>query len=36
MYIMEPPTNGKLVLQTSAGDVDIELWVSFKFRKIKF
>ena len=26
MYIMEPPTNGKLVLHTSAGDVDIELW----------
>lgn len=26
MYIMEPPTNGKLVLRTSAGDIDIELW----------
>ena len=29
MYIMEPPTNGKIVLRTSAGDIDIELWVSF-------
>merc|ERR1712142_1359162 len=26
MYIMEPPTHGKLVLRTSAGDIDIELW----------
>jgi len=26
MYIMEPPTNGKIVLRTSAGDIDIELW----------
>lgn len=23
---MEPPTNGKLVLRTSVGDIDIELW----------
>ena len=29
MYIMEPPTNGKIVLRTSAGDIDIELWVSY-------
>lgn len=29
MYIMEPPTNGKIVLRTSAGDIDIELWVRF-------
>merc|ERR1712227_506925 len=26
MYMMEPPTNGKIVLRTSAGDIDIELW----------
>ena len=26
MYIMEPPTHGKLVLRTSCGDIDIELW----------
>ena len=26
MYIMEPPTNGKIVLRTSSGDIDIELW----------
>ena len=26
MYITEPPTKGKVVLRTSYGDVDIELW----------
>ena len=26
IYITEPPTNGKVVLHTSFGDVDIELW----------
>uniref|UniRef100_A0A672LCI3 Spliceosome-associated protein CWC27 homolog n=1 Tax=Sinocyclocheilus grahami TaxID=75366 RepID=A0A672LCI3_SINGR len=26
IYIQEPPTNGKVLLKTSAGDVDIELW----------
>ena len=31
MYIMEPPTNGKIVLRTSAGDIDIELWVSYVY-----
>ncbi|CBY37692.1 unnamed protein product, partial [Oikopleura dioica] len=25
-YMMEPATNGKVVLRTSAGDIDIELW----------
>ena len=24
--MMEPATNGKVVLRTSAGDIDIELW----------
>ena len=26
MYITEPPTSGKVLLRTSVGDVDIELW----------
>ena len=26
IYITEPPTNGKVLLQTSVGDIDIELW----------
>ncbi|PRD33101.1 UNVERIFIED_CONTAM: Peptidyl-prolyl cis-trans isomerase CWC27 [Trichonephila clavipes] len=26
IYIQEPPTNGKVLLQTTAGDIDIELW----------
>lgn len=26
IYIQEPPTNGKVLLKTTAGDIDIELW----------
>ncbi|XP_075382996.1 spliceosome-associated protein CWC27 homolog isoform X1 [Mycteria americana] len=26
IYIQEPPTNGKVLLRTTAGDIDIELW----------
>ncbi|XP_046851502.1 spliceosome-associated protein CWC27 homolog [Xenia sp. Carnegie-2017] len=26
IYIQEPPTNGKVLLNTSVGDIDIELW----------
>ncbi|KAJ2455965.1 Peptidyl-prolyl isomerase cwc27 [Coemansia sp. RSA 2336] len=26
VYVSEPPTSGKVVLETSAGDVEIELW----------
>ncbi|XP_034459117.1 spliceosome-associated protein CWC27 homolog [Hippoglossus hippoglossus] len=26
IYIQEPPTSGKVLLKTSAGDIDIELW----------
>ncbi|CAG8442080.1 8044_t:CDS:10 [Ambispora leptoticha] len=26
LYIQEPPTSGKVVLHTTAGDIDIELW----------
>lgn len=26
IYIKEPPTNGKVLVHTSMGDVDIELW----------
>uniref|UniRef100_H3A7C4 Spliceosome-associated protein CWC27 homolog n=1 Tax=Latimeria chalumnae TaxID=7897 RepID=H3A7C4_LATCH len=26
VYIQEPPTNGKVLLKTTAGDIDIELW----------
>lgn len=26
VYILEPPTSGKVLLKTSAGDIDIELW----------
>jgi peptidyl-prolyl cis-trans isomerase SDCCAG10 len=26
IYITEPPTNGKVVLTTTHGDIDIELW----------
>lgn len=26
IYIQEPPTSGKVLLETSVGDVDIELW----------
>ncbi|MFT7815695.1 peptidyl-prolyl cis-trans isomerase CWC27 homolog [Arapaima gigas] len=26
IYIQEPPTNGKVLLKTSAGDIDVELW----------
>ncbi|KAF8771207.1 Spliceosome-associated protein CWC27 like protein [Argiope bruennichi] len=26
IYIQEPPTNGKVLLNTTAGDIDIELW----------
>lgn len=26
IYIQEPPTNGKVLIKTSAGDIDIELW----------
>ncbi|KAB7494501.1 Peptidyl-prolyl cis-trans isomerase CWC27-like protein [Armadillidium nasatum] len=26
IYIQEPPTEGKILLTTSAGDIDIELW----------
>jgi len=25
-YEVEPPTNGKVILKTSCGDIDIELW----------
>eukprot|EP00794_Sanderia_malayensis_P007940 gene7940-8795_t len=26
IYIQEPPTNGKVLLKTSVGDIDVELW----------
>ncbi|KAH1014778.1 spliceosome-associated protein CWC27 homolog [Dendroctonus ponderosae] len=26
IYILEPPTSGKVLLKTTAGDIDIELW----------
>jgi len=26
IYIKEPPTNGKVLLHTSMGDIDVELW----------
>ncbi|XP_028836254.1 spliceosome-associated protein CWC27 homolog isoform X2 [Denticeps clupeoides] len=26
IYIQEPPTNGKILIKTSAGDIDVELW----------
>ncbi|XP_054613873.1 spliceosome-associated protein CWC27 homolog isoform X3 [Dunckerocampus dactyliophorus] len=26
IYIQEPPTNGKVLMRTTAGDIDIELW----------
>ncbi|XP_049720377.1 spliceosome-associated protein CWC27 homolog isoform X2 [Elephas maximus indicus] len=26
IYIQEPPTNGKVLMKTTAGDIDIELW----------
>eukprot|EP00112_Aurelia_sp_Birch-Aquarium-sp1_P009525 Seg2085.4 transcript_id=Seg2085.4/GoldUCD/mRNA.D3Y31 product="Spliceosome-associated protein CWC27" protein_id=Seg2085.4/GoldUCD/D3Y31 len=26
IYIQEPPTNGKVLLDTSVGDIDVELW----------
>jgi peptidyl-prolyl cis-trans isomerase SDCCAG10 len=26
MYLTEPPTSGKVLLHTSYGDIDIELW----------
>ncbi|KAJ9588673.1 hypothetical protein L9F63_018033 [Diploptera punctata] len=26
IYIQEPPTNGKVLLKTSVGDIDLELW----------
>ncbi|CAG7838026.1 unnamed protein product [Allacma fusca] len=26
IYIQEPPTHGKVLLETTAGDIDIELW----------
>ncbi|XP_060530579.1 spliceosome-associated protein CWC27 homolog [Cylas formicarius] len=26
IYILEPPTSGKILLKTTAGDIDIELW----------
>ncbi|XP_028661302.1 spliceosome-associated protein CWC27 homolog isoform X1 [Erpetoichthys calabaricus] len=26
IYIQEPPTNGKILLKTTAGDIDVELW----------
>lgn len=26
IYIQEPPTNGKVLLETTVGDIDIELW----------
>lgn len=26
VYVLEPPTKGKVVLQTTAGPLDIELW----------
>lgn len=26
IYVLEPPTKGKVVLSTSVGDIDIELW----------
>lgn len=26
VYILEPPTNGKVILHTSHGDLDVELW----------
>lgn len=29
VYVLEPPTLGKVLLKTTYGDVDIELWVCF-------
>ena len=26
IYIQEPPTQGKVLLETSVGDIEIELW----------
>ncbi|XP_037092944.1 spliceosome-associated protein CWC27 homolog [Pollicipes pollicipes] len=26
IYIQEPPTNGKVLLETTVGDIDVELW----------
>ena len=26
IYIQEPPTKGKIILKTSMGEIEIELW----------
>jgi len=26
VYVTEPPTNGKVLLHTTVGDLDVELW----------
>ena len=26
IYIQEPPTHGKVLLETSVGDIEVELW----------
>lgn len=26
IYIQEPPTNGKVLLKTSVGELEVELW----------
>lgn len=26
IYIQEPPTNGKVLLKTTVGEIEIELW----------
>lgn len=39
IYIQEPPTNGKVLLKTSVGELEVELWskeapkVREKFKK---
>ncbi len=35
IYITEPPTKGKVVLHTTLGDIDIELWAKESPRAVR-
>lgn len=36
VYVVEPPTKGKVVFTTTYGDIDIELWAKEAPKTVSF
>ena len=35
IYIQEPPTHGKVSIETSVGEIEIELWAKETFEELR-